>query len=88
MALPRLEETQVFQVNDFRNGETVVDFSELYVFGGESGHGISLLGRSPGGLKGGQVSGGMQTVAASLPKAGHIDRLIGKISGHILSRQE
>jgi hypothetical protein len=55
----RLEETQVFYVEDLGYGEAVMDLRNLYVFGLESREPVSFLRSVSGGFEISQVFLGM-----------------------------
>src|ERR1035438_6106936 len=84
-----LHETQIFDSDDLRDGETVVHFGELYVRWLHAGHLVSLLGRSLDGAECGDVSFFIQgNVVGGLRNSKHADELVGELRGALEWRDQ
>jgi len=69
------KESQILDMQQFRNGETVVYLGKLDFLRCDAGHVKGFPGRIPGCFKGGQILGGVQTAPAGLPDSGNVKRL-------------
>ena len=82
-ALPRREEAQVLAGHDLGDGEAIVDFRQVDVVGGNSGHLVGLAGGFLGGREGCQFLGVVQGFARGLTDAGQGHRTVGEVVGDV-----